>query len=307
MEKIKRRSRRVVVLFFVTALALLPVSAGAAPALDPGGDGIFDVWTQFDSDDDDDEQEGFTGRDEGDVDGDGDQGDGDQGDGDQGDGDEGDGDEGDGDEGEGDDGDGDDGDGDQGEGDQGDGDEGNDDQGDEGDDDQGDDGNSGNGDPGTTYPGGDNGGGDTHDTGRSSKPGVVVIVPFVTPPAIGTPSGGSSNGPTGGFGSIDTALLPPNVGAAVALFDKGWFEETGTDLVHFIAGAVSQTSRGDLVSMLPPALANIVLAPIVTLRALLEVLAATIEALLIPSVAGAIILFGSSRRRHRLLLEALDS
>jgi len=65
-------------------------------------------------------------------------------------------------------------------------------------------------------------------------------------------------------------------------------------------GVVSQISPSDLTWTLPPTLVDIVASPIGTLGALLEVLNVSIDALVIPVIAGATALFGSSlllRRR----------
>jgi len=86
----------------------------------------------------------------------------------------------------------------------------------------------------------------------------------------------------------------------VTLLDQGRSEETGTDPIDPSSGVVSQISPSDLTWHLPSTLVGIVPTPVGALLSLLEVLAASIDALVIPTIAGTTALFGSSlllRRR----------
>ena len=77
MELLKRRIRRTVVLSILIALVLLPVSAVAAPRVDPGDDDRVGMWIRADDDQGDQGDQGN----QGDQGGSGDEGDqGDQGD-----------------------------------------------------------------------------------------------------------------------------------------------------------------------------------------------------------------------------------
>jgi len=121
----------------------------------------------------------------------------------------------------------------------------------------------------------------------------TVTTPDIAPPAIDTPPVGSPTAaPAGGPESSDTT--------SVTLLDQGRSEETGTDPIDPSSGVVSQISPSDLTWHLPSTLVGIVPTPVGALLSLLEVLAASIDALVIPTIAGTTALFGSSlllRRR----------
>ena len=117
----------------------------------------------------------------------------------------------------------------------------------------------------------------------------------IAPPAIDPPSVGSPTAdPAGGSESSDTT--------SVTLLDQGRSEETVTDPIDPSGGVVSQISPSDLTWTLPPTLVDIVASPIGTFLALLEVLNVSIDALVIPLIAVAIPLFGSSQLRRRRAL-----
>ncbi len=95
----------------------------------------------------------------------------------------------------------------------------------------------------------------------------------------------------------------------MTLFDQEeWAEllELGTD-PSGTGTAGSGSLMSGLAANLPPTLADIVFSPIVTLEAIFRVLAASGEALIIPSIAGGIGLCTPSKRRTAFLLEAIEA
>jgi hypothetical protein len=139
-------------------------------------------------------------------------------------------------------------------------------------------------------------------------PGAVVAGPGGG--AAG--SGGASPGvvstallPSPG-GSIDVKLPPAHVGAAIVMFDQ--IEETSSSATPPVVaptGMVSDDLIRGLAPALPPALMDVVAAPFMVLEALIDAMAASGQALVIPFLAGAVGLMAPGLRRKNLLAEAL--
>ena len=129
------------------------------------------------------------------------------------------------------------------------------------------------------------------------------------PPSI-TPSGVV---PTqGGLGSVDAQLLPSHLGAAIVIFYQQDEEEAPAPVPAAVVAPpttnrpVSTSVVRVLTPVLPPVLANGVAAPIMLLEALIEAMAASGQAVVIPLIAsGAAFLLPGLRRKS--LLDAISA
>ncbi len=169
-------------------------------------------------------------------------------------------------------------------------------------------GNSGSEAPGNSGNSGNPGNGNNGNTGtngNSGNAGPVGVAPGLgaAPPSL-TPSGVT---PTqGGLGSIDARLLPVHLGAAIVIFDQN--NETVASIPEPVAppmGMVSGRLVRELAPVLPPMLVDVVAAPFVVIEALIDAMAASGQALVIPFLAGAAGLMAPGVRRKNLLAEAL--
>ncbi len=116
---------------------------------------------------------------------------------------------------------------------------------------------------------------------------------------------------------MDTKSLPVHLGAAIVLFqhddhdqnDYGQHLEPGalalepTDLP---TNKVSANVIRMLTPVLPPMVVEVVAAPLVVVEALIDAMASSGQALVIPFLAGAAGFFAPGTRRKELLAEALD-
>jgi hypothetical protein len=110
----------------------------------------------------------------------------------------------------------------------------------------------------------------------------------------------------GGLGSIDARILPAHVGAAIVMFDQ--YDEIPTSIPEQVAaptGLVSGALVRQLAPVLPPVVMDAVSAPFVVFEALVDAIAASGQALVIPFLAGAAGLMAPGLRRKNLLAEAL--
>ncbi len=121
-----------------------------------------------------------------------------------------------------------------------------------------------------------------------------------------TPSGVT---PTqGGLGSVDARLLPTHLGAAIVMFDQA-----GEDLapipesVEAPMGGVSGSVIRTLTPVVPPLLVDLVASPIVVIEALIEAMASSGHALVIPLIAGVAWFLTPGVRRKDLFAGALES
>jgi hypothetical protein len=166
-------------------------------------------------------------------------------------------------------------------------------------------GNSGNETPGNSGNPGNGNNGNTGANGNSGNAGPAGVAAGLgaAPPSL-TPSGVT---PTqGGLGSIDVRLLPAHLGAAIVMFDQD--NETLTSIPEPVAapmGMVSGRLVRELAPVLPPMLVDVVAAPFVVIEALIDAMAASGQALVIPFLAGAAGLMAPGVRRKNLLAEAL--
>ncbi len=121
-----------------------------------------------------------------------------------------------------------------------------------------------------------------------------------------TPSGVT---PTqGGLGSVDARLLPTHLGAAIVMFDQAGKEPDAIpESVEAPMGMVSGSVIRALTSVVPPLLVDLVASPIVVIEALIEAMASSGHALLIPLIAGAAWFLTPGVRRKDLFAEALES
>jgi len=164
-------------------------------------------------------------------------------------------------------------------------------------------GNSGNsGNPGNGNNGNDGENGNSVNSGNAGPAGVAPGL-GAAPPSL-TPSGVT---PTqGGLGSIDARLLPVHLGAAIVIFDQN--SETVASIPVPVAlpkGMVSENLVREMAPMLPPMLVDVIAAPFVVIEALIDAMAASGQALVIPFLAGAAGLMAPGVRRKNLLAEAL--
>ncbi len=120
-----------------------------------------------------------------------------------------------------------------------------------------------------------------------------------------------------GFGSVDTESLPVHLGAAIVLFQHDDHDQNGygrhlgpaalapepTDLP---TNKVSANVIRMLTPVLPPVVVEVVAAPLVVAEALIEAMASSGQALVIPFLVGAAGFFLPGKRRKQLLAEALD-
>ncbi len=120
-----------------------------------------------------------------------------------------------------------------------------------------------------------------------------------------------------GFGSVDTKSLPVHLGAAIVLFQHDDHDQNdyGQDLgpaalapepTDLPTNKVSATVIRMLTPVLPPVVVEVVAAPLVVAEALVEAMASSGQALVIPFLVGAAGFFLPGRRRKQLLAEALD-
>ena len=121
-----------------------------------------------------------------------------------------------------------------------------------------------------------------------------------------TPSGVT---PTqGGLGSVDARLLSTHLGAAIVMFDQAGEELAPTsESVEAPMGGVSGSVIRALTSVVPPLLVDLVASPIVVIEALIEAMASSGHALVIPLIAGAAWFLTPGVRRKDLFAEALES
>ena len=161
--------------------------------------------------------------------------------------------------------------------------------------------------PSTTAVSGSSGNGNganpTNANAGNADPVGVAVGLGAAPPNL-TPSGVT---PTqGGLGPIDARLLPAYVGAAIVMFDQ--YDEVPTSIPEPLAaptGLVSGPLSRGLAPVLPPILMDAVAAPFVLFEALIDAMAASGQALVIPFLAGVAGFFAPGLRRKHLLAEAL--
>ncbi len=161
-------------------------------------------------------------------------------------------------------------------------------------------GNSGtSGNPGNGNNGNDGENGNSGNAGRAGvAPGLGAAPPSLTPSGV-TPT-------QGGLGSIDARVLPVHLGAAIVIFDQN--NETVTSIPEPVAppmGMVSENLIRELAPVLPPMLVDVVAAPFVVIEALIDAMASSGQALVIPFLAGAAGLMAPGVRRKNLLAQAL--
>ncbi len=134
------------------------------------------------------------------------------------------------------------------------------------------------------------------------------------PTGVVTGSGGASPSPSpvgatpaeGEVISIDEVLVPAPLSAAMELFDQQ--AEALSSVPAPVAtptGMVSGSLVRGLAPVLPPLLADVVAAPFVVIEALIDAMAASGQALVIPLLAGAAGFFAPGVRRKHVLAEAL--
>jgi len=112
--------------------------------------------------------------------------------------------------------------------------------------------------------------------------------------------------PEGEVVSIDQVLLPTHLSAAMELFDQSG--EASNSIPAPVAtptGMVTGNLVRGLAPVLPPMLVDVVAAPFVVLEALIDAMAASGQALVIPFLAGAAGFMAPGLRRKHLLAEAL--
>jgi len=116
----------------------------------------------------------------------------------------------------------------------------------------------------------------------------------------------------GGLGSVAALQLPDRLGAIIKMF-AGYDETFVTTATPELAvthpvGSVNGGLAQMLAPALPPVVSDIVTSPIVVLEALIDALASSGQALIIPFFAGAAGFFAPGvRRRRDLIAEALGS
>jgi len=112
--------------------------------------------------------------------------------------------------------------------------------------------------------------------------------------------------PEGEVVSIDELLLPTHLSAAMELFDQQAEDSSSMPApVATPTGTVSGSLVRGLAPVLPPLLADVVAAPFVVIEALIDAMAASGQALVIPLLAGAAGFMAPCVRRKHLLAEAL--
>ncbi len=143
---------------------------------------------------------------------------------------------------------------------------------------------------------------------QSSTPGHADPAGVATGFDAGRPSSTPSGvTPTqGGLGSVDARLLSTHLGAAIVMFDQAGEELAPiTESVEVPMGGVSGSVIRALTSVVPPLLVDLVASPIVVIEALIEAMASSGHALLIPLIAGAAWFLAPGRKD--LFAEALAS
>jgi hypothetical protein len=134
-----------------------------------------------------------------------------------------------------------------------------------------------------------------------TPPMTTSTQPVFLPAPVTTGAAG-----TGGFASIDVGELPTHLRNAVMLFDQD-----NDDIVlqppPAVAPqtAVSSSVIHTLAPVLPPALTAVVTSPIVVLEALIDAMASSGQALVIPFIAGLLGFFTPGVRRKYSIAEAI--
>ena len=115
-----------------------------------------------------------------------------------------------------------------------------------------------------------------------------------------------------GLGSVDVKSLPIHLGAAIVLFDQNDHDHNleaaglASAPVERPTNKISASIIRTLAPVLPPMAIDVVVAPIVVAEALIEAMASSGQALVIPFLAGAAVLFAPGVRRKDLLAKAID-
>ena len=169
-------------------------------------------------------------------------------------------------------------------------------------------GNSGSGGNGNAFGGEGNNG---QSIGNGGPPNITPsgTIPNQGLPASITPSGVVPA--DGGVGSVNAQQqVPPHVAAAIVMFRPQ--AEGGAPVVLLVEAPPASTPivSGSIIRVLAPvispAVANVVAAPIVVIEALIDAMAAASQAIVIPFMAGAVVLMAPGLRRRSLLDKALD-
>ncbi len=143
---------------------------------------------------------------------------------------------------------------------------------------------------------------------QSSTPGPVKPAGAATGFDGGRPSSTPSGvTPTqGGLGSVDAHLLPTHLGAAIVMFDQAGEEPAPIpESVEAPMGMVSGSVIRALTSVVPPLLVDVLASPIVVIEALIEAMASSSHALVIPLIAGVAWFLAPGRKD--VFAEALES
>jgi hypothetical protein len=104
--------------------------------------------------------------------------------------------------------------------------------------------------------------------------------------------------------------IPPHIAAAIVMFSQQ--DEDPAPVVVSVEApptsprVVSGSVIRVLAPVISPALANVAAAPIVVIEALIDAMAAVGQALVIPFIAGAVVILSPGLRRRSLIDAALD-
>ncbi len=124
-------------------------------------------------------------------------------------------------------------------------------------------------------------------------------------PAV-TPSGVVPT--AGGLGSVDARLLPTHLGAAIVMFNDAATEPPSSAMaVEASPGGLSGGLLRILPPVVPPLLADALTSPVVVVEALVEAMASSGHALVLPFVVAAAWLLSPARRGRDLVAEALEA
>jgi hypothetical protein len=137
---------------------------------------------------------------------------------------------------------------------------------------------------------------------------AVVVVPApIERPVAATPAprpqvvAAPSTVGLGGFASVDLDHLPTHLSAAVMMFDQDEGAASPLAVPVTAQNGVSGNVIHTLAPVLPPALRSVVTSPIVVFEALIDAMASSGQALVIPLFAALFGFFSPSlRRRHSL-------
>ena len=143
---------------------------------------------------------------------------------------------------------------------------------------------------------------DKKDKSADEHPVGAVTGPGGASPSV-APVGAT---PAEGEVSIDEVVVPTPLSAAMELFDQPAVASNSIpEPVAPPMGMASGRLARELAPVLPPLLADAVVAPIVVIEALIDAMAASGQALVIPLLAGATGFIAPRVRRKHLLGEAL--